>query len=220
MTSGGLFGRPGGDFVIQWLAARALAAGSSPYEAVATSGWAWPYYYPGPAAVVTLLVAWMPLGLAHAVFAGISSGVLAFGVTRRYWWGLLIFLTPAFLHGFYHAQWAPLLVGAMLFPLASGLLVVKPSIGLAYYFARPSVRGAIVGSSLVLLSLAIRPSWPTEWREAISGASHIIPPLARPGGVFLLLALPFCRRADARLLVGLACVPTEQCCMRPYHFSQ
>jgi hypothetical protein len=41
----------------------------------------------------------------------------------------------------------------------------------------------------------------------VAGATHIIPPVIRPGGFILLAALPFWRRADARLLIGLALVP-------------
>ncbi len=206
-TSGGIVGEPRGDFATHWMAARAVLHGVSPYDVVAASGWAWPYLYPGTTPVIVSALAWLPLGAAQSVFVGLSVGILAFAVTGRYWWGLLILLTPSFFHGFYHAQWTPLLVGLMLLPVAGGLLVVKPTTGLAYFIARPSVAGAAVGATLVLFSLLVWPSWPHEWRLAISGASHIMPPLARPGGFLLLLALPWWRRSDARLIAGLACVP-------------
>lgn len=196
-----------GDFTLNWIAARAVLAGHNPVAVAATSGWQWPLYYPLPAQLVSIPFALLPFIASECVYVGVGAGVLAFAMTRHRWWGLLIFLTPSFLHAYYNAQWTPLLTGAMLLPWLSGILAVKPSTGLAYFFSRPSWKGFAGALALVLLCFLVRPSWVGDWLGAISHASAIIPPIVRPGGFLLLIALPFWRRADARLLVGLALVP-------------
>jgi hypothetical protein len=197
----------GGDFELNWIAARAVMAGQDPFAVVAASGWAWPLYYPMPAQLIAMTFSWLPFVPAECLFVGVSAGVLAFGMTRHAWWGLLVFLTPSFLHAYFHAQWSPLLTGAMLLPVLGGLLAAKPSTGLAYFFSRPSWKGALGAAGLIVASFAVRPGWVGEWLGAISGANAIVAPITRPGGFLLLMALPFWRRADARLLIGLALVP-------------
>jgi hypothetical protein len=160
-----------------------------------------------PAHLIAMAFSWLPFVKAECLFVGTGAGLLAFGMSKRAWWGLLIFLTPSFLHAYFYAQWSPLLTGAMLIPALGGLLAAKPSTGLAYFFSRPSWKGALGAAILAGVCFAIRPGWVGEWREAISGAGAIIAPIMRPGGFLLLLALPFWRRADARLLIGLALVP-------------
>ena len=197
----------GSDFDIQWVAARALLKGHSPYEAVEAAGWAWPFYYPLPAALVSLPFSLLPRIAARALFVGLSTGILAFAVSRRGWWGLLLLLTPSFFHGFYHAQWTPLLVAALLLPPIGGLLIVKPSIGLAYFLSRPTIQAVATGTVLLVVSVIVRPEWPSEWRNSIGDSPHILAPLLRPGGFLLLLSVMYWRRPDARLLVALACIP-------------
>lgn len=196
-----------GDFAQNWIAARAILGDRNPVSAVADAGWQWPLFYPMPAHLVSAMFAWLPFMEAECLFVGTGAGVLAFAMTSRNWFGLLVFITPSFLHGYYHAQWTALLTGAMLLPWLSGLLVAKPSTGLAYFFSRPSWKGAIGATILLALSFILRPGWVGEWRGTIAGGDAIIPPLMRPGGFLLLLALPFWRRVDARLLIGLALVP-------------
>jgi hypothetical protein len=197
----------GGDFEVNWIAARAVGVAANPVTAVSSAGWPWPLYYPMPAHLVSLLFAWLPFPAAESLFVAVGAGLLAFGMTRRAWWGLLIFLSASYFHAFFHAQWSPLLVGAMLTPWLGGLLAAKPSVGLAYFFSRPSWKAVAGGLLLILISFLVEPGWIGQWRNAIAGASHISPPVMRPGGFVLLAALPFWRRADARLLIGLALVP-------------
>lgn len=199
--------RAGGDFEVNWIAARAVMHGRDPMAAVAQSGWKWPLYYPMPAQLVAMAFAWMSFVPAECLFVATGAGVLAFGMTREAWWGLLVFLTPSYLHAYYHAQWSPLLTGAMLIPLLGGLLAAKPSIGLACFGSRPSWPAALGAAVLIAASFIVAPHWLADWRGAVHDAPHIISPVLRPGGFLLLAALPFVRRADARLLVGLALVP-------------
>jgi len=59
----------------------------------------------------------------------------------------------------------------------------------------------------LILSVLIWPTWVADWRATFSSAPHVIAPILRTGGPLVLLALLRWRRADARLLLGLACVP-------------
>lgn len=196
-----------GDYVQHWVGARAVLRGDDPVTAVARIGWHYPLYYPLPTELIALPFALLPFVASECVFVGVGAGVLAFGMTKHRWWGLLIFLTPSFLHAYFYSQWPPLLTGAMLTPILGGLLIAKPSTGLAMFFSRPSWKGAVGAGLLVAISFLIRPGWVGEWRNALAGPLSSIPPVIRPGGFLLLLALPFWRRADARLLIGLALVP-------------
>jgi hypothetical protein len=45
------------------------------------------------------------------------------------------------------------------------------------------------------------------WRQSLETTPHLIIPALKPGGIILLAALGRWRRADARLLAVLACVP-------------
>jgi hypothetical protein len=196
-----------GDFTQNWVAARAVLVRDNPVEAVARFGWPWPLYYPMPAHLISLSISWLPFPVAESVFVGAGTGLLAFGMTARAWWGLLVFMSASYFHAYFHAQWSPLLVGAMLTPWLGGLVVAKPSVGLAYFLSHPTWKAAAGGAFLVALSFIIAPGWVQQWRSAIAVAPHILPPIIRPGGFLLLAALPFWRRSDARLLIGLALVP-------------
>ena len=196
-----------GDYVQHWIGAHAVLRGENPADAVSQAGWPFPLYYPLPTELIAIAFAWLPYVPSECLFVGVGAGVLALGMTRHRWWGLLVFLTPSFFHAYYFSQWSPLLTGAMLLPALGGLLVAKPSTGLAMFFSQPSWKGATGAAVLIAISFLVRPEWVGEWRGALSGPLTSIPPLVRPGGFLLLLALPFWRRADARLLIGLAVVP-------------
>jgi hypothetical protein len=64
----------------------------------------------------------------------------------------------------------------------------------------------IGGLLFVGISLLIRPTWIQEWLASVARTPHA-PHLLRPGGFLLLLGLLRWRRADGRLLAGLALVP-------------
>jgi hypothetical protein len=71
-----------------WLAARALLHGQSAYSAVNAQSSPWPLIYPLPAVLLSLPFALVPLQLARALFAGVSSGLLAYALSTE-WHGLL-----------------------------------------------------------------------------------------------------------------------------------
>ena len=111
-------------------------------------------------------------------------------------------------------QWSPLLGAAYGIPWLGALLCAKPTIGLAIWLARPS-RVAFVGA-LVLggIALALVPTWPADWLDALrhtslatAGGTPYFAPIKSAGGAFALLALLRWRRPEARLVLALACVP-------------
>jgi len=78
-----------------WYAATALRHGLNPYDVIGPTGtwfrWNWPFYYPMPAVLFAVPLSFLPLEVARYTFVGASSGLLAYGVTRRAWFPLMLF---------------------------------------------------------------------------------------------------------------------------------
>jgi hypothetical protein len=88
------------------------------------------------------------------------------------------------------------------------LWACKPTIGAALLVAYPNWRSVAAGALFFLVALAVHPAWPREWLANLSAAPHVVSPVRQSiAGPLVLLALWHWRRADARLLVALACVP-------------
>jgi hypothetical protein len=115
--------------------------------------------------------------------------------------------SAAFLHAFFVVQWSPLLLAGLAAPWLGFVWAAKPTIGAALFVGWPSKQALIGGVLLVLVSLAVMPSWPVEMWTRLGTAPHLIPIVARPGGVLLLLALLRWRQPAARMLSVLALVP-------------
>jgi hypothetical protein len=190
-----------------WLAARALLQGSSAYGAVNADTSPWPLIYPLPAVLVSLPFAPLPLGVGRALFAGVTSGLLAYAVSTR-WVGLLPFISGAYAWALFAVQWVPLLVAAVLLPWLSFLLVVKPTTGVALGIGWPSRRAVIGAVVLCAVSFMVEPGWLLQWREGI-GAKIVyhVPPVMRPFGWLLLLALLRWRQPGGRFLLASAFIP-------------
>jgi hypothetical protein len=128
-----------------------------------------------------------------------------------------MFASMAFVHCIVLVQWTPLLMAATLAPALGGLLVAKPNLGLALGAARLSdprglsrralLTALVVALALVVASFVVLPTWPADWRAAISTGDHFTAPVLRRGGPVLLLAALRWRRPEARLLLALACTP-------------
>jgi hypothetical protein len=197
------------DLTQVWVGARAWLAGENPYEAVRMWGqWPFPLLYPFPAALVLVPFTVLPPWVADALFAGVGTGLLAWGSTReadapR----LVMFLSAPLLYALSLGQWSPLLVGATLVPWAGFVLVCKPTIGLALCMAYPQRRMLIGCAIMVGGSVLLWPGWIGAWRVAIAQAPNAVAPITLPGGMLALLALLKWRRPEARLLAVLACVP-------------
>jgi hypothetical protein len=139
---------------------------------------------------------WAALGAALFVLAAL-----------RYRRGLLpALLSASFLNAVIQGQWSPLLTAAAALPALSWIWVAKPSVGAALFAAYPRRRAVVGGVLLVALAFLIFPGWPMRWLEALRQTNHVAP-IARPGGIVLLLALLRWRVAEGRLLAGMACVP-------------
>lgn len=204
------------DFDQVYIAARALLVHADPYTAVSATGWPFPLYYPGTAAVVVTPLALLPAAWARAAFMGIGAGLCAWGLARHRWYGLLGMLSGSFFAAFSLAQWAPLMVGAAFLSAgaAGAILSAKPTIGLAFacaYFVtgiRRIVWFLAGGLTVVVVSLLLRPSWPIEWLGAIKDAPNIFAIVTvLPWGPLVLLSVLRWRRPEARLLFAMACIP-------------
>lgn len=203
------------DFDQIWAGARFLLDGEDPYRKVGLRGaflWKWPLYYPVPALLVVSPLASLSVVWARAVFVGLGTGLLAFGITRDGWHRWPIFICIPFLISVELAQWAPLYTAAFFLPWVGVFAIAKPNVGLALAAAARTNRALawIIGGSLVLVaaSFIVSPGWIPDWLERVRSAQHFRAPVTRPLGFLLLLALLKWRRNDARFLLVFSCVPT------------
>lgn len=200
------------DFSWPWRAANVLLSGENPYRVIKTSG-AYPYnapfFYPLPAALVAVPFALFRPAVAGAAFVGVSSALLAFGLTRTRA-GLArlpLFVSAPFCMAALLAQWAPLMMAGAVIPALQFLGAAKPNVALPCFAFRPTWRGVLFGALFVALSLAIVPSWPFDWRDALREAPRYRAPITFMGGPVLLLALIRWRRAEARTLLAMSVMP-------------
>lgn len=194
------------DFEPIWVGARALLSGADPYAVVPTTGTRYPLYYPLTAILVGAPFAALPLPWARVLWAALSGAALALAAVR-YGRGLpTALLSACFLNAVVQGQWSPLLTAAAVLPALSWIWAAKPSVGAALFAAFPTRRALAGGVLLLGVSLAVFPTWPVRWMEALRETNHLAP-VMRPGGFLLLLALIRWRQPEARLLAALACVP-------------
>ena len=189
-----------------WTAARALRAGQDPYTAIPSPPWPWGLLYPLPAVLVMLPLSVLPLAPARAVLMGVSTGLLAYGLTRRAWWPLIMLAGGQMFFALQSVQWTPLFAAAVLLPPLQVLWAIKPTTGAALFTAYPSRRAVVGGVVLAAAAFLVWPHWVTEWLAAARLAPHR-PAILNPGGVLLLLALLRWRLPEGRQLAVLACMP-------------
>jgi hypothetical protein len=103
-------------------------------------------------------------------------------------------------------QWSPLLTAGAALPWLSALWITKPSIGLALMIGYPTRECIYGGVVLLALSFLFLPTWVGDWMASL-GQPQYVPPLLRPGGFLLLLALLRWRRPEGRLLAALTVIP-------------
>ena len=202
----------GADFAQFHFHARNWLAGRDPYEGGFpimrhTRVVPEPFFYPFPTLFVLAPFAVVPLRVGYALFAGASTTLLAWATLRESPERLPMLFGSSFILAIGLGQWTPLVTATLLIPILGWLAVVKPNVGLASVPADPSRVRIIGGGLLLFASLAFQPNWPAEWlRNLRSMPGHPIPVLV-PGGVLALLALLRWRRPEARLFIGMACVP-------------
>lgn len=186
----------GADFGWARDAARVLLAGANPYANTPAGS----IPYPLPAALLALPFAPFPAELAAALFFGISSALLAFGLVRQSPERLLIFLAYPYWAALMTAQWTPLIMTAAFFAPAFALVVAKPHIAFPVAFTHSSRKGLIAATVLLTASLVLQPRWPLQWLPQTARYQHFFPLLVLPGPL-LALALWRWREQDARLLL-------------------
>jgi hypothetical protein len=209
-----ILARPGfdGDIEFAWKGAFLLASGVNPYgitmwHGVELFGGA-PLYYPPPTLWVLLPLVRVSSALAGGIVVALSAALLAVALARDARWRLGVFASGSFVLAASLGQWAPLLSVALLVPGLGWLAVLKPSTGLAVFVARPSVRAGCIIAALLALSVILMPSWPQLYLAGVrESIQHVSPVAAVWYGPVLLLGLIRWRRAEARLLVALACIP-------------
>jgi hypothetical protein len=198
------------DFLAFWYAARAFLHGLDPY-AVTPSGAPYfvndRFFYPFPSVLVVVPFAPFALPVAGALFFAVSSGLLAFALSRDGYARLTLFLSFPYVMAASLGQWAPLIMAAVLLPGLGFLAVCKPNIGVALAAARPT-RAAVYGGAAVLVaSLAFDVHWPMKWIANLRTMQGHPPPLFTLAGIVLVAALLRWRREDARLVLAMAAVP-------------
>jgi hypothetical protein len=209
-----ILARPGfdGDIAFAWKGAFLLASGVNPYgitmwHGVELFGGA-PLYYPPPTLWALLPLARVSSALAGGIVVALSAAFLAVALSRDARWRLGGFASGSFVLAASLGQWAPLLSVALLVPGLGWLAVLKPSTGLAVFVARPSLRAGCIMAALLALSVILMPSWPQPYLAGVrESIQHVSPVASVWYGPALLLGLIRWRRAEARLLVALACIP-------------
>lgn len=193
------FQQGAGDFSWTIRAARYLWARQNPYDTRLEQ-------YPLTAAFFGLPFMRMAPELAGGLFFGISSGLLAFGLTRNGYHRLLVFLAYPYWAAILTAQWSPLVMASAFFPLLLPATMAKPQIGLPVFLTHLSRRGVAACAILGVASLVVMPKWPLLWFGQFGYYEHFIPILILPGPL-LLLALIWYRDRNAILLFLMALVP-------------
>jgi hypothetical protein len=188
-----------GDFHWALHLAQRLIARQNPYDTPLEQ-------YPLPAGLVALPFLRFPPEIAAGLFYGISSALLAFGLTGKNYGRLRIFLAFPYWAGVLTAQWTTLIAASAFFPLLLPATMMKPQVGLPVFLTRLSRRGLLACVFVAALSFAVLPQWPMLWLRQTRYYEHFIPFLIFPGPL-LLLALMRYRERDAWLLLLASLTP-------------
>ncbi|HYL12097.1 MAG TPA: hypothetical protein VEV41_03630 [Terriglobales bacterium] len=162
--------------------------------------------YPMTAALFGVPFVRLAGDVAAGIFFGISSGLLAFGLTRDGYTRLLVFLAFPYWAAMLTAQWSPLIMASAFFPLLLPVTLAKPQVGLPVAVTHLTRKGVVACAIWCALSLVLMPKWPLLWWKQLGNYQHFIPLLVRPGPLLLLALLRY-RTRDAWLLVVSAMMP-------------
>ncbi len=179
--------------------AQNLLAGRNPYDTPLEQ-------YP----LIAVLFAWpfarVSPEIAGGAFYGISSALLAFGLTRNGYHRLWVFLAYPYWAGLIAAQWSALIFASAFFPLLLPAALAKPQVGLPVALTRLTRRGVLACLAAGLLSLVLMPRWPWLWLTQAKHYDYFIPALVFPGALLLFALLRY-RERDAWLLLLAAIMP-------------
>lgn len=188
-----------GDFTWALHLAQRVVAHQNPYDTPLEQ-------YPLPAAFVALPFLRLPPEIAAGLFYGLTSALLAFGLTRENYGRLRIFLAYPFWAALLTAQWSTLIAASAFLPILLPATMMKPQVGLPVFLTRLTRRGLLACILLAALSLLVLPRWPLLWLGQTHYYEHYIPLIVFPGPL-LLLALFRYRDRDAWLLLLAAVMP-------------
>lgn len=193
-----------GDFSRALFTAKDILAGRSPYDHYTFSIWNVPY--PLPAGFVALPFVGLPPAITAALFFGLSSALLAFGISRGGYARLLLFTTAPYVAAMSITQWSPLVTAAAFYWPLAFLVLVKPQIALPVVLTHWRWRNLLVIGAVGIASLIIMPTWPWEWIRNLGPFQSYVPLLVFPGSLLLLALLRY-RSRNAWLLVLMAIMP-------------
>ena len=193
------FHQDAGDFRWALHLAQRLLSQQTPYDTPLEQ-------YPLTAALFALPFLHVPPEVAAGCFWGISSALLAFGLTRHGYSRLLIFFAYPYWAGILSVQWSPIIAASAFFPLLLPVTMAKPQVGLPVFLTRLSRRGVMACVVVALASLAVLPNWPLLWWRQAGNYQHFFPLLILPGPLLVLALLRY-RDRDALLLFFSALLP-------------
>ena len=206
----------GTDFDQVRFAGKLVLQGENPYTTIGQHRkyvWTNGFHYPMQAVVIGLPTALLSLVPGRALWVGVTSGTLAFVLTRRAWWPLLALLSAPWFFAVAFAQWSPIVLAAWFVPALGFVLAAKPNIGLAVYLASKNLsafRTRTVACVLItVLAFVLMPSWLGEWLHSIGDADYVQQLVRVRGGAFVLLVLLRWRRPEARFLAALSMIPHD-----------
>ena len=188
-----------GDFHWALHLAERLVARQNPYDTPLEQ-------YPLPAAFFALPFLRVPPEIAAGLFYGISSALLAFGLTRENYGRLRVFLAYPYWAGAITAQWSTIIAASAFFPVLLPATMMKPQVGLPVFLTRLSRRGLLACVAVAALSLVVLPRWPLLWLGQTHYYEHFVPLLVFPGPLLLLALLRY-RDRDAWLLLLASLMP-------------
>jgi len=140
-------------------------------------------------------------------FWGASAALLGWAILRDCPYRLPLFVSAPFVQAAILGQWSPLLTAAALMPTLQFLAAAKPTVGLAAWIYRPSLRGIIGGLVLVAIAFLVLPGWLGDWRQVLATTNKYRGPATTLLGAFLLLGLLRWRRREGRLFVAMSLIP-------------
>jgi hypothetical protein len=193
------FNQGAADFTWALRLASSLLARTNPYDTHLEQ-------YPLTAAFFALPFVRMTPDRAAGLFFGISSGLLAFGLSRDGYHRLLAFLAYPYWAAMLTAQWAPLIMASAFVPALLPATMAKPQVGLPVFLTHLSRRGVLACVALGVLSVAVMPKWPFLWFDQMGYYQHFTPIWVVPGPL-ILMALFWYRDRDARLLLISGSMP-------------
>jgi hypothetical protein len=188
-----------GDFRWAIHLAQRFLAGQNPYDTPDEQ-------YPFTAALFGLPFVRLRLETAAAIFYGLSSALLAFGLTRTGYHRLLVFLAYPYWIGLLTVQWSTVITASAFFPLLMPVAMAKPQIGLPVFLTHFNRRSFWACVAVGLLSLILMPRWPYLWVGQMGYYQHFFAILVLPGPLVLLALLRY-RDRDAWLLLLTSLMP-------------